>query len=127
MRRRALQCLSPVHAKISWPQGIEGDWQIGWTRRTRLDGDDFDVPDIPLGEAREAYALALLLDKNGQQEIIAEWVETQPHARLSQKFRTTHKVAFGGARTWRLRIAQLNDRNEAGAPLYLDLTDADKN
>ncbi len=127
LQRRALMCLSPVHAKISWPQGVNADWEITWTRRSRIDGDDFDAPDIMLGEARQAYALALMGDAKGQEETITDWMETTPRTKLSKEFRATHSVAFDGSQKCRLRIAQLNDRNQAGAPLYLTLTHAKRN
>lgn len=41
MRRTALACLSPVHAHLGWPLGFDDNWLIGWTRRSRIGGDDF--------------------------------------------------------------------------------------
>ena len=59
--------LSPVHLKAV-PNGSV--MTLSWIRRTRIDGDSWDVPDVPLGEAEEAYrveiyedgALALIID-----------------------------------------------------------------
>ncbi|MDA7429837.1 glycoside hydrolase/phage tail family protein [Primorskyibacter aestuariivivens] len=49
-----LRPLSPVHLTGQW-QG--SDLQISWIRRTRIDGDSWDLADVPLGEAREEYLL----------------------------------------------------------------------
>ncbi len=53
----ALLPLSPVHLK-AWrtPAGIV----INFTRRTRVDGDGWDVVEVPLGEASEAYRVEIL-------------------------------------------------------------------
>ena len=54
---RALLPLSPVHVRAL--RHLDGTWQIGWTRRTRLGGDWLDGADVPLGEEREAYQVTL--------------------------------------------------------------------
>ena len=38
----------------------DGGWRITWVRRTRLGGDGWDAPDVPLGEEREAYQVEIL-------------------------------------------------------------------
>jgi hypothetical protein len=37
-----------------------GDLQIGWIRRTRLDGDSWQAVEVPLGEESEAYLVRLV-------------------------------------------------------------------
>lgn len=56
---RALLPLSPVHVKSSLRPN--GDMDIGWIRRGRIDADSWLSPEIPLGEDREAYRLEILL------------------------------------------------------------------
>ena len=48
----------PVHlrAKRRADQGIE----LAWTRRTRIDGDSWTGPDVPLGEEREEYLVRVV-------------------------------------------------------------------
>jgi hypothetical protein len=53
-----LMPLSPVHLKAH-RDTASGDIQIGWTRRTRLDGDDFDAREVPLGETSELYEVEI--------------------------------------------------------------------
>ncbi|WP_299730889.1 glycoside hydrolase TIM-barrel-like domain-containing protein [uncultured Tateyamaria sp.] len=47
----------PVHLRA-----VEsgGDLDISWIRRTRLDGDDWDLPDVPLAEESESYTLRVM-------------------------------------------------------------------
>jgi hypothetical protein len=48
----ALWPLSPVHLRAARDgSGVT----FTWVRRTRIDGDSWDVQDVPLGEASEAY------------------------------------------------------------------------
>ncbi|MDO5642987.1 MAG: hypothetical protein Q4G26_11485 [Paracoccus sp. (in: a-proteobacteria)] len=51
-RGAGLRPLSPCHLRLS------GD-RLSWTRRTRLSGDRWDLRDVPLAEAREAYLIRL--------------------------------------------------------------------
>ena len=54
---RALTPLAPVHLKA----GSTGDGGIAlsWIRRTRVDGDSWLGPDVPLGEEEERYAVRI--------------------------------------------------------------------
>jgi hypothetical protein len=55
----ALKPLAPVHPRgRRTPEGV----QITWIRRSRRDGDSWDVVEIPLGEESEAYALDIIRD-----------------------------------------------------------------
>ena len=53
----SLRPLSPVHLRaVRTADGVV----FTWIRRTRRDGDSWDVIDVPLGEETEAYALDVL-------------------------------------------------------------------
>jgi hypothetical protein len=52
-----LRPLSPVHIRGT---RAGGDLAITWVRRTRIGGDSWDVTDVPLSEAREAYEVDIL-------------------------------------------------------------------
>ncbi|MBA3940514.1 MAG: hypothetical protein C0520_04820 [Sphingopyxis sp.] len=54
---RALQPLAPVHGRIG-PDGAGGA-VVSWTRRSRADTGWRDHVDLPLGEGREAWHIAL--------------------------------------------------------------------
>jgi hypothetical protein len=53
----ALWPLSPVHLHA---ERGGGGVTFSWIRRTRIDGDSWDVQDVPLGEDREAYEVDIL-------------------------------------------------------------------
>ena len=53
----ALLPLAPVHARAR--RGGAGI-AISWIRRTRLDGDSWDLAEVPLAEESEAYAVDIL-------------------------------------------------------------------
>jgi hypothetical protein len=52
-----LRPLSPAHLRVR-PDG--GDAVFTWTRRTRSDGDGWDLPDVPLGEEQELYDIEVM-------------------------------------------------------------------
>ena len=47
----------PVHLRAN---ASGGDLGVSWIRRTRLDGDDWDLPDVPLAEESESYTLRIM-------------------------------------------------------------------
>jgi hypothetical protein len=55
-----LMPLAPV--RLTARRQPSGDVAIAFIRRTRVGGDRFDAPEVPLGEAVEAYAVAILAD-----------------------------------------------------------------
>ena len=52
---RARRPLSPVHLRVTLRQ--DGALELGWVRRTRRGGDNWDGDDVPLAEDSEAYAV----------------------------------------------------------------------
>ncbi|WP_367115858.1 hypothetical protein [Hyphomicrobium sp.] len=52
-----LKPLAPVHVRAS---RASGDVTIAWTRRTRLGGDSWEGPEVPLGEDAEGYEIDIL-------------------------------------------------------------------
>jgi hypothetical protein len=71
-----LRPYAPAHLRAR--QLANGDLQISWVRRTRIDGDGWSGPDVPLGEEVEAYrvtlrsngAIVASLDANEQVAIV---------------------------------------------------------
>jgi len=49
--------LSPVHVRAV---RSGGDVAIAWMRRTRLGGDSWETPEVPLGEDSESYEVDIL-------------------------------------------------------------------
>ncbi|MBE7183656.1 MAG: glycoside hydrolase/phage tail family protein [Methylobacterium mesophilicum] len=54
---RARMPLAPVHLRVE-ARGASGV-RFSWVRRGRVDADSWEGPDIPLGEEREVYQVAL--------------------------------------------------------------------
>ncbi len=52
-----LKPLSPVHLRATQEAG---DLALRWVRRTRIDGDNWDGIDVPLGEERESYVVRVM-------------------------------------------------------------------
>ncbi|MDZ4789663.1 MAG: glycoside hydrolase/phage tail family protein [Hyphomicrobiales bacterium] len=52
-----LRPLSPVHVRGA---RSSGDLAISWVRRTRIGGDGWEAPDIPLAEERETYEVDVM-------------------------------------------------------------------
>jgi hypothetical protein len=95
----ALRPLSPVHLRaLRTGAGVE----FCWIRRTRRDGDSWDVVEVPLGEEREAYALDVL---DG-----ATVARTLPADGPSVLYPAADELAdFGAAQvSFSIRIAQLS-------------------
>ncbi|HEX3486128.1 MAG TPA: glycoside hydrolase/phage tail family protein, partial [Micropepsaceae bacterium] len=54
-----LRPLSAVQIRARWPT-IAGDIVISWKRRTRIGGDSWEQPEVPLGEESENYEIDIL-------------------------------------------------------------------
>lgn len=52
-----LKPLSPVHVRA---ERAGGDVAIDWVRRTRVGGDTWEAPEVPLGEDAESYEVDIL-------------------------------------------------------------------
>ncbi len=50
-----LRPYAPAHLRAAQTPG--GDLALSWIRRTRVDGDSWDLADVPLAEEREAYLI----------------------------------------------------------------------
>lgn len=117
LHHAALACLAPVHGKLRMPEGPKGSWHMSWVRRARQGGDNFDAPDIPLGEPQELYQTEIWA---GAQIVSSR---RQATASLSLSAKSRRKLAGGQNRkaAWHLRVAQINAHGAPGAALTLNL------
>ena len=79
---------------------LGGDFQLTWKRRTRIDGDTWQSPEVPLGEDSEAYQVRVILNS----AIVAEYTVTQPQFTYTSAMRTANAVS--GA--FDIAVAQLS-------------------
>ncbi|SIT01035.1 amidase family protein [Paracoccus saliphilus] len=103
-----LRPYAPCHLRI------EGR-RVSWIRRARVDGDGWDGPDVPLGEAREAYLLRL--SRGG--EVIHQVQVPVPEYRVPEEVWSA--ALAGGAFT--VAVAQLSDQFGAGPFVRRDFND----
>lgn len=101
----ALRPYAPVHLRQSVTPG--GDISVTWVRRSRIDGNLWDLPDIPLGELREAYRVEL---RAGGQVLRSHEVTER-----AWTYDAATRAADVGLGVITLAVAQLSDRFGPGA------------
>ncbi|RJL04941.1 baseplate multidomain protein megatron [Paracoccus siganidrum] len=110
IRGIGLRPYAPCHLRL------EGA-RVSWIRRTRIGGDGWDGPDVPLGEARESYLLRL--EQGGA--VIHEAMTAAPELVLPGAVLDAARA--GGAFT--IAVAQLSQEFGAG-PFVRREFDADE-
>ncbi|MFO1139522.1 MAG: glycoside hydrolase/phage tail family protein [Paracoccus sp. (in: a-proteobacteria)] len=93
-RGAGLRPLSPCHLELSGRM-------VTWTRRTRVQGDGWDGPDVPLGEAQELYSVRLT--RNGN--VLTQTQVGVPHWTVPQDVWSSAMAGGGFA----VEVAQLSD------------------
>ena len=84
-----LRPYAPVHVRDV--REANGDVTITWIRRTRIGGDYWDAGEVPLGEATEAYQVAIL-DAQGAEVGVLETM--QPTATYTAAQQTAHGITW---------------------------------
>ncbi|MEO9575990.1 MAG: glycoside hydrolase/phage tail family protein [Tateyamaria sp.] len=89
--------------------------EMAWIRRTRLDGDEWDLPEVPLGEDTESYTVRVL--QAG--DVLREEVVTAPNWIYSD----ADRLADGVTGPFEVAVAQNSARYGPGvfASLMVDL------
>ncbi|MEM1360152.1 MAG: glycoside hydrolase/phage tail family protein [Pseudomonadota bacterium] len=101
----SLRPYAPVHLSVETEPG--GDHKFRWVRRSRIDGDLWNLPEIPLGEDREAYWVRV--SQNG--ETLLESSLSEPEWSLSLVARQAAGIAPGA---YDFDVAQISDRYGPG-------------
>ncbi|MCE8470084.1 host specificity protein, partial [Rhodovulum sulfidophilum] len=96
-----LRPYAPCHLRSR--KGPGGDLTLSWIRRTRIDGDSWASVEVPLGEAREVYALRVM--NAAGDELRAETV-TAP----VWTYTTAMQMADGAVAPFAVEVAQLSDQ-----------------
>lgn len=102
---KSLRPLAPVRLSSVT---ISGDVQISWIRATRIDGDSWDLNDVPLGESSELYKLDIL---NGASVLRSVTVATPNYIYLAANI----AADFGSTPlNFTARVAQISATYGAG-------------
>ncbi|MEO9651624.1 MAG: glycoside hydrolase/phage tail family protein [Roseobacter sp.] len=70
-----LRPYAPVHLRVV--KNTSGGFEINWIRRTRLDGDSWDIPEVPLGEEAETYLVRVVKGETVLREVTVsepQWI-----------------------------------------------------
>ena len=95
-----LRPYSPCHLRAEFDQN--GDLNVTWVRRTRIDGDSWDAPEVPLGEEVEQYQLRVIKDG----AILREVLVSQPQWVYS----AADKATDGVSGSFEILVAQISAR-----------------
>ena len=102
---KSLRPLRPAQIKIA---AGAGGFNISWIRRTRIDGDLWELAEVPLGEATEQYRLEIYAGSTLKRSLIL----SAPNYFYSSADFTTD---FGGSpAAVKLRIVQMSATTGAG-------------
>ncbi|WGD30401.1 glycoside hydrolase/phage tail family protein [Ancylobacter sp. WKF20] len=109
----ALRPLAPVHARAR--RTVAGV-SLSWTRRTRRDGDSWDLAEVPLAEEAEAYRVEVLAGATVRRTLTT--------ATPRVVYPAADEIADFGVpqATLSVRIVQLSAAIGAGQPLTVTLT-----
>ena len=89
-------------AHLSAGVAVSGDVSVSWTRRTRIDGDNWQSVEVPLGEDSELYQLRIV-----QAEVI---VREEAVATASYVYSAAARASDGIVGAFRVDVAQVSDR-----------------
>lgn len=103
-QRVGLKPLAPAHLRVR--EDGQGGYEVSWIRRSRIGGDDFEAPEIPLGEMSERYHVTLIGPSNSRET----WETT------SSKFHVTAKklMPHAGASSLQLQVSQVGSSGLRG-------------
>jgi len=103
-----LKPFAPVHLRLE--AGV-----LRWRRRTRVDGDRWDIHPLPLGEVTEAYRVSLRRDGYG------DWATQTDTPQLTLPALEILSSSAGGDEVCVIEVAQISDRAGAGHPARLEV------
>jgi len=106
-----LRPFAPVHLTA---RDTGGGITLSWVRRTRIDGDRWETPDVPLGEERELYLVQV--SQNGS--VLREQIVEAPNWTYSAANRASDGLTGGIT----LAVAQISGLFGPGAFASLEIT-----
>ena len=105
---KGYQPYSPVHISS---KRYGNDIEISWVRRTRTGGDNWELPEVPLGEVAERYEIDILDGENTIRTISTE----SPNAIYSEADQIMDWSAIQSS--YNVRIVQIGGITGRGAPV----------
>ncbi|XDA96549.1 glycoside hydrolase/phage tail family protein [Sulfitobacter sp. LCG007] len=93
-----LRPYAPAHLRTK--RKSNGNLSVSWIRRSRIDGDSWDVPEIPLGEERESYVIRVV--RGGT--LLRELTSPDPY----WSYVLADQVADGASVPFDIEIAQVS-------------------
>ena len=106
--RGGLRPFAPVHLRLTGRH-------LSWIRRTRVDGDRWDIHPLPLGEVFERYRVTLRRDGH------ADWSTDVNAPQLTLPELDILATSPAGNAVCGLEVVQISDRAGAGDPARLEL------
>jgi hypothetical protein len=97
-----LRPYAPVHLRVTGTS----DHTFSWIRRTRIDGDDWSLPEVPLNEETESYRVQVMV---GGLVVREEIVST-----LTWIYTAALRVEDGITGLYSVEVAQISARFGAG-------------
>lgn len=107
-----LRPYAPVHLRAKTNQ--DGAIETSWIRRTRIDGDAWETPDVPLGEESESYIVHVLKDG----ELVRESISDKPF----WIYPLSEQAVDGLTGTFEIRVAQISATYGTGPASGLSLS-----
>ncbi|RJF70862.1 baseplate multidomain protein megatron [Rhodopseudomonas palustris] len=112
-----LRPYAPAHLRGLWRS--DGGIEIGWIRRTRIDGDSWDALEVPLGEETESYHVEILHPATGA--VVRTASTASPNFGYAAAMQITD---FGALQTTlKLRVFQISPSYGRGAAATAQLYD----
>ena len=105
-----LRPFAPVHLRADQSGS---DIDLSWIRRTRIDGDQWEVAEVPLGETDERYAIRILQGAT----LIRETTTTAPAWTYSAALQSSD----GLSAPFTVEVAQISERFGPGSPARLEI------
>ncbi|MEP5088960.1 MAG: glycoside hydrolase/phage tail family protein [Paracoccaceae bacterium] len=106
-----LRPYAPCHLSVSAEAG--GDHKLNWIRRTRIDGDPWELPDVPLGEESEHYSVQVHLNNT----LVREETVSAPSWVYTTAMRSLDAVVG----PYVVSVSQLSARFGAGLSKRIDV------
>ncbi|MEM1128915.1 MAG: glycoside hydrolase/phage tail family protein [Pseudomonadota bacterium] len=106
-----LRPYAPAHLRSVVEDG--GDHHISWVRRTRIDGDFWDLSEVPLGEAREEYRVRV---RSGGSVVRRTDVTS-----TEWTYSATARASDGVAGSYVVEVAQISERYGPGLYRRIDV------